>query len=64
MGHCHKRREILMFAVDRIISLTVTNLPQRPLGFNVEGYVADALSVMRGGPPIEVALLFDRKALA
>jgi predicted DNA-binding transcriptional regulator YafY len=54
-----------MFAVDRILSLTVTNLPcQIPLGFNVEDYVRNALSVMRGGKLIEVELRFDRKTSA
>jgi predicted DNA-binding transcriptional regulator YafY len=62
IGYCHMRRDVRMFAVDRILSLTVTNLPcQMPLGFNVEDYVRDALSVMRGGPQIEVELRFDRK---
>jgi predicted DNA-binding transcriptional regulator YafY len=54
-----------MFAVDRILSLTTTNLPcQMPLGFNVEDYVRNALSVMRGGEQIDVELLFDRKTSA
>ncbi len=34
IGYCHMRREVRMFAVDRILALTVTNLPcQMPLGF-------------------------------
>jgi predicted DNA-binding transcriptional regulator YafY len=54
-----------MFAIDRILSMTVTNLPcQIPLGFNIDEYVRDALSVMRGGPQIDVELLFDRKTSA
>jgi predicted DNA-binding transcriptional regulator YafY len=54
-----------MFAIDRILTLTVTNIPcQMPLGFNVEEYVKDALTVMRGGPQIEVELRFDRKTSA
>lgn len=65
IGHCHLRSDIRMFAVDRILSLTVTNLPcQIPLGFNVEDYVRNALSVMRGGELIDVELLFDRKTSA
>ncbi|HSW39568.1 MAG TPA: WYL domain-containing protein [Acidobacteriota bacterium] len=65
IGYCHLRREVRMFAVDRILSLTVTNLPcQIPLGFNVGDYVGCALSVMRGGPLIEVELRFDRKTSA
>lgn len=62
IGYCHLRREVRMFAVDRILSLTVTNLPcQIPLGFNMGHYVGGALSVMRGGPLIDVELRFDRK---
>jgi len=65
IGYCHLRKDILMFAVDRILSLTVTNLPcQMPLGFDVDEYVANALMVMRGGPQIEVGLQFDRKTSA
>ncbi len=65
IGYCHMRKDIRMFAVDRILSLTVTNLPcQMPLGFNLEEYVRDALNVMRGGTQIEVELRFDRKTSA
>jgi predicted DNA-binding transcriptional regulator YafY len=65
IGYCHLRQDVLMFAVDRILSLAVTNLPcQMPLGFNVEEYVKNALAVMRGGPQIEVELRFDRKTSA
>jgi predicted DNA-binding transcriptional regulator YafY len=65
IGHCHVRKDVRLFAVDRILSLTITNLPcQMPLGFNVEEYVRNALMVMRGGPEIEVELLFDCKTSA
>ena len=65
IGYCHIRKDVRMFAVDRILSLTTTNLPcQMPLGFNVEDYVRNALTVMRGGEQIEVVLLFDRKTSA
>jgi predicted DNA-binding transcriptional regulator YafY len=65
IGHCHMRRDVRMFAVDRILSLTVTTLPcQIPLGFNVEDYVRNALSVMRGGELIDVELRFDKKTSA
>jgi predicted DNA-binding transcriptional regulator YafY len=64
IAYCHRRREVLMFAIDRIRSLTVTNHPcQMPLGFDLEAYVQDALVVMRG-KPIEVELLFDRSTSA
>ncbi len=65
IGYCHLRRDVRMFAVDRIRSLTITNHPcQMPLGFDVEAYVRDALVVMRGGEQIEVELRFDRKTSA
>jgi predicted DNA-binding transcriptional regulator YafY len=64
IAYCHLRRHVRMFAVDRIRSLVVTNHPcQLPLGFDVEAYVRDALSVMRGRQ-IEVELRFDRKTSA
>ncbi len=65
IGYCHIRRDVRMFAIDRILSLTITNLPcQMPLGFSVEDYVRNALSVMRGGTQIEVELCFDKKTSA
>ncbi len=65
IGHCHTRSDVRMFAVDRILSLTVTSLPcQMPLGFNVEDYVRSALTVMRGGELIDVELRFDRQTTA
>jgi len=65
IGYCHVRQDVRMFAIDRIVSLTITALPcQMPLGFNVEEYVKNALSVMVGGPQIEVELRFDRKTTA
>ena len=65
IGYCHMRQAVRMFAVDRIVSLTITALPcQMPLGFNVEEYVKDALTVMVGGPQIEVELLFDKRTSA
>jgi predicted DNA-binding transcriptional regulator YafY len=64
IGYCHRRKEVRMFAVDRILSLTLTNHPwQLPLGFDLDAYVQDALVVMRG-KPIELTLLFDRATTA
>jgi predicted DNA-binding transcriptional regulator YafY len=64
VGYCHLRREVRLFAVDRIRSLTITNQPcQMPLGFDLEAYLKDALVAMRG-EPIEVELLFDKKTTA
>jgi predicted DNA-binding transcriptional regulator YafY len=65
IAYCHLRRDVRMFAIDRIRSLTVTNRPcQMPLRFDVEAYVRDALVVMRGGEQIDVELCFDRKTSA
>jgi predicted DNA-binding transcriptional regulator YafY len=64
VGHCHLRRDVRVFAVDRIRALAMTNHPyQMPLGFDLEAYVQDALVVMRG-KPITVELLFDKKTAA
>ncbi len=65
IGYCHMRRDVRMFAVDRIRSLAITNKPcQMPLGFDVDAYVRDALVVMRGGDLVDVELHFDRKTSA
>ncbi len=64
IGYCHRRRDVRLFAVERIRSLTLTDHPyQLPLGFDVEAYVQDALVVMRGRQ-IAVELLFDRATAA
>jgi predicted DNA-binding transcriptional regulator YafY len=64
IGYCHRRRDVRMFAVDRIRSLTITPRPcQMPLGFDLEAYVRDALVAMRG-KPVKVELLFDRATAA
>ena len=64
IAHCHRRRDVRMFAVERIRSLTATDHPyQLPLGFDVAAYVQDALVVMRGRQ-IAVELLFDRPTAA
>lgn len=40
IGYCHLHKDVRMFAVERILAVTITNLPcQMPLGFNVEEYV-------------------------
>ena len=49
IGYCHRRRDVRLFAVERIRSLAPTDHAfQLPLGFDVEAYVQDALVVMRG----------------
>jgi predicted DNA-binding transcriptional regulator YafY len=64
IAYCHLRKEVRLFAVERIRSIAITDQPyQMPLGFNAQDYVQDALSVMRGRR-IEVELLFSKKATA
>jgi predicted DNA-binding transcriptional regulator YafY len=64
VGHCHLRKDVRMFAVERIRSVTLTDHPyQMPLGFDLEAYVQDALTVMRG-PRVEVELLFNKENAA
>ncbi|MGH7853018.1 MAG: helix-turn-helix transcriptional regulator [Candidatus Binatia bacterium] len=65
IGHCHLRKEVRMFAVERIRSIALTDHPyQMPLDFKVDEYVQDALGIMRSGRRIEVELLFSKKAAA
>ncbi|MDH5669194.1 MAG: transcriptional regulator [Nitrospira sp.] len=64
IGFCHVRKEPRLFAVERMKSVAVTDHPyQLPLGFDLEAFVQDALTVMRG-PRIEVELLFDKATAA
>lgn len=64
IAYDHRRREVRLFAVDRVRFLTLTDHPyQMPLGFDVEAYAQDALVVMRG-EPIAVELLFDKATTA
>lgn len=64
IGYCHLRREPRMFAVERVKSVTPTDHPyQIPLHFDLDAFVQDALTVMRG-PRIEVELEFDRATAA
>jgi predicted DNA-binding transcriptional regulator YafY len=64
IAHCHLRKDVRMFAVERIRSISLTDHPyQMPLGFNVEEYVQDALMVMRGRR-LEVELVFSKGAAA
>jgi predicted DNA-binding transcriptional regulator YafY len=64
VGYCHHRKDVRLFAIDRIRSLAITDHPcQMPLGFDLDSYVNEALVVMRG-KPLDVELLFDRKTAA
>ncbi len=64
IGYCHLRNEPRMFAVERIKSVTPTDLPyQIPLHFDFDAFVEDSLTVMRG-PRIEVELIFEKGTAA
>lgn len=64
VAYCHVRKDVRLFAVERIRSITPTDHPyQMPLGFDLNAYVQDALTVMRG-PRIEVELLFNKATAA
>jgi predicted DNA-binding transcriptional regulator YafY len=53
-----------MFAVERMQAVTHTDHPyQIPLGFDLEAFVQNSLTVMLGRP-IEVSLRFDRRTAA
>jgi predicted DNA-binding transcriptional regulator YafY len=61
IAYCHLRKDVRLFAVERIRSITLTDHPyQMPLGFDVEEYVQDALMIMRGRR-IDIELLFSKK---
>jgi predicted DNA-binding transcriptional regulator YafY len=63
-GHDHFRRKVRTFAVERIRSLTVTDHAfQLPLGFDMDEYLADALTVMKGRP-VALELHFDKATAA
>jgi predicted DNA-binding transcriptional regulator YafY len=63
-AHCHLRKSVRLFAVQRIRSCTQTDHAfQLPLHFDLEAYVQDALRVMRGSP-VTVELLFDKATSA
>lgn len=64
IAYCHLRKDVRMFAVERITALTPTDHPyQMPLHFDIDAYVEDALVVMRG-KRITVELKFDKLTAA
>lgn len=64
VAHCHLRKEVRLFAVERIRSLAITDHPyQMPLKFDLEAYIRDALVAMRGRP-VAVELLFEKATAA
>lgn len=61
IGYCHLRKDVRMFAVERIKTVTPTDHPyQIPLDFDLEAYVKDAIGIMRGRP-IQVELRFNKE---
>jgi len=63
IGYCHLRKEVRMFAVERIRAITLTDHPyQMSLDFKVDEYVQDALGIMRSGRRTDIELLFSKKA--
>ena len=64
IGFCHLRKDVRLFAVERIKTATLTNHPyQIPLDFDIEDYVKDAIGIMRG-KPIKVELRFKKATAA
>lgn len=64
IGYCHLRKDVRMFAVERIRTVTLTDHPfQIPLEFDIQDYVKDAIGTMRG-QPIKVELRFNKPTAA
>jgi predicted DNA-binding transcriptional regulator YafY len=64
VAYCHRRKDVRLFAVERIRSIALTSHPyQMPLGFDIGEYVKDALTVMRG-KRVEAELVFSKRAAA
>ncbi len=62
VGYCHERKDVRMFAVDRIRSLAISSNSFQPLpDFDFNAYIQDAFLAMRG-KPIDVELLFSPSA--
>lgn len=59
IGFCHERREVRTFALDRILSLSVTGEHYRiPADFSIDDYLRDSWTIERGVPR-QVAIEFD-----
>ncbi len=64
VGYCHVHHEPRLFAVERIKSVTPTDLPyQIPLHFDFDAFIEDSLTVMRG-PRMTVTLEFEKPTAA
>lgn len=63
VGHCHRRGEVLVFALQRVRSVRETGEPfDRPAGFDVAGYMEDSFRAVRGEGRHRVALRFTRES--
>ncbi|MBE3574959.1 MAG: transcriptional regulator [Firmicutes bacterium] len=59
IGHCHLRNELRIFAVDRILELTVTDRTfKRPADFSIDTYLSLSWGIERG-PERTVRVAFD-----
>ncbi|HWP35435.1 MAG TPA: transcriptional regulator [Thermodesulfobacteriota bacterium] len=64
IAYDHWRRDVRVFAVERIRSLTLTDHAyQMPLGFDPNAFMRSALVAMRGRP-VQVELLFSKATAA
>lgn len=60
IAFCHLRREVRMFALDRITNLWLTNVRFTPdPDFDISAYLGDSLALERGGELEEVRIRFD-----
>lgn len=61
IGYCHNRQEVLMFALDRMERLEITERRFKPdPDFSIERYLGDSLNIERGSALVDVKILFDQ----
>jgi predicted DNA-binding transcriptional regulator YafY len=59
IAFCHERQDVRTFALDRILSLSITGQKFRiPAGFSIEEYLGDSWTIERGTPR-QVVIEFD-----
>ncbi|HHY92115.1 MAG TPA: WYL domain-containing transcriptional regulator [Firmicutes bacterium] len=60
IAYCHTRKEVRIFALDRVQSLCHTGQHfSPPAGFSLEEYLGHSLGIERGGEPCQVVIRFD-----
>lgn len=65
IGYCHLREAIRSFRLDRISDITsLTDLFERPPGFDPAVYLSESLQNWGGAYPVRVVLHTDRKSVA